>query len=724
MRRLRFPGPSRAAIPGAGIFLILVLSSHLLAQEAPPGSARFAEARAALAAGDAWKARGLFERAIHDGYPPAPGYRALADAWLALDNRLFDARSALERSLAADSTDVEVWYALADVNLRLGGMDAENRARRALEEILRLDPGYRDAWDRWSHLYLDRVGSARVARDLETRLDVDYDPWLALKRIDALCDAGDWEAALAGLERYRSRAVSDPGPVWDYYMGITLTALGRDTEGWRRYRHGLEAAARPDDLAPYFADVEPLLPDADRRAWPEWPVSRQRDYLVTWWNRRDPLPLSDVNERWVEQERRIRFVRTTFQYRKPIDAGGMSELENLRIDLPLRTTRMDGRRMDSRAEIYLRHGAPDMKAGVGDDECGFWSYGREGLPKGRSSFALNFDRQVFGNDCVLRDVPTTPMGLGRFAPGHLDPWDVPRVTDETRLEAAIALGSESFPFRLEDRVPLDVAPAEFAYGPGATELVAYFSVPIGAVANDDGEVRYRKGIVVYDRDWHEVARRTEEMRYVVAGTSDPDGRGEAFLDDLFRLELRPGDYHLAIQVDDRNGRGIGIWKDSLRVRAFQPTRLELSDLVLAGDVRDEGLPRFERYGQVILPIPSRTLVRGQTFHVYYEIYNLRPDRDGRARFRIEYEIRSEHLRRGMVGRLFRGLAGFAGVREEPHGTVIAFAREADLDGRLRPEALSFDTRALPPGTYRLGVTVIGRTASGSRAKATMEFRVL
>ncbi|MGH7571381.1 MAG: hypothetical protein ACREMK_06005 [Gemmatimonadota bacterium] len=62
----------------------------------PPGSATFRIAQAELEAGHPWEARGLFERAIHEGYPKATGYRALADAYLALDNRLFNAREALE----------------------------------------------------------------------------------------------------------------------------------------------------------------------------------------------------------------------------------------------------------------------------------------------------------------------------------------------------------------------------------------------------------------------------------------------------------------------------------------------------------------------------------------------------------------------------------------------------------------------------------------------------
>ncbi|MGH7562813.1 MAG: hypothetical protein ACREK5_00090 [Gemmatimonadota bacterium] len=346
-----------------------------------------------------------------------------------------------------------------------------------------------------------------------------------------------------------------------------------------------------------------------------------------------------------------------------------------------------------------------MKAGVGADECGYWYYRQEGLPEGES-FAVNFGRsgdlrtpaESFGNDCVFSSLPTTEMGLGHFAPGGLEPWDRPRIMEETQVDIAIAQGSDSYPFEIAERIPLDVAPANFSYRPGTTELTVYFSVPVEAVAAGTGQARYRKGLVVYDRDWREITRISEEMRYTLGLARLAEAPGVAFLIDLFRARIAPGEYHLAIQLDDRAGDGIGVWKGPVTVRAFGPRRLELSDLLLAADVRSEGLPRFTRYGRVVMPLPSRSLVRGQPLFLYYEVYNLATGPDGTSRFQIEYSIHSERLDRGAIRRLFRGLAGLVGVRDEPDAVVLAFDREEELgEGDLWPEALSFDTQRSTPG---------------------------
>jgi tetratricopeptide (TPR) repeat protein len=163
-----------------GATLRVLGAAGLVALAAPPAGAQeagaewFAAGQAALARGDAWEAARSFERAIREGYPRAAGYRALADAWLAADNRLFYAREALDHAVAAQPDDVAGWYLLAGVNLRLDGYDAEMRARKAFHEVFRLDPWYRDAWERWSGLYLDTGDLAVVAAILEARLQATY----------------------------------------------------------------------------------------------------------------------------------------------------------------------------------------------------------------------------------------------------------------------------------------------------------------------------------------------------------------------------------------------------------------------------------------------------------------------------------------------------------------------------------------------------------------------
>jgi hypothetical protein len=334
--------------------------------------------------------------------------------------------------------------------------------------------------------------------------------------------------------------------------------------------------------------------------------------------------------------------------------------------------------MDDRAELYLRHGKPDAQDGVGRDECGFWYYRREEAGE-KNSFAVNFRRprghgaraEFLGNDCIYSDLPTTPMGHAHFAPGGLRAWDVERVIDRIDRDMRLALSSDSYAFEPTVRLRVEPEPVNFALPGAETELVVYFATPTA----DSGGARYRKGLAIYDEGWREITRRIEEMDYVTgARPGSAAGSTESFILDLFRARMLPGRYHLALQIDDRESGAVGIWKGQVDVRDFAEGALELSDVVLAAQVTTGGdNTRFNRNGHTVLPLPSRTFLRGQSLFLYYEVYDLSVDEVGGSEFRVDYTVRSTALDRGAVRRLFRAVGGLIGVSEEAEAITLSFA---------------------------------------------------
>lgn len=727
----------------AALLLVALLLAPLPAR-AQEGHDWFERGELALAAGDAWKATDLFERALREGYPEEEGYLALARAWLELDNRLFYARDALDKALAAEPGNVEGWYLLARVNLRLDGGDADARARDAFHGVFRLDPLYRDAWDLWGELYLEPADLRAVADILSEHLDRDYDPELALRRIDVLYDVGEHEAARAEIDRYRRRVKEEERLARiSYYAGVVLAALGDTERGEDYYFNGLAFARTPEDLEPYLADVAPLLSGETLESWEAWPLDRRKEFLMGWWNRRDPLPLNAVNERWVEQQERIRFARESLKWKKPrrkealaLEAGG-------EVGRPSIAIRLDGRPLDDRGAFFLRHGFPDDQADPGRDECGFWYYEREGIESG--SFAVNFGGGLQtrldaasagpglepigfrGNDCTFATYPTTPEGMQHFAPGAGPPLDPLGVREDVVRDAAVALSTDSYRHEIEHRIPVDLSPSNFSYSSDGTEMVLYFAIPLPEIAIEGNHSRYRKGLVLYDADWNEVARQSEEMDAVLTRLPDAGGKaGQWFLVDLFRTRMTPGLYHYALQVDDLQGDGIGVRKGDLDVRRFGATELQLSDPVLsAGVIQGGSVPRFQRYGHTVVPLPSKRFLVDQQVFLYYEVYNLQPDPDRRLSFRVDYTIRSEKLDRSAVERFFGSLKGLVGIREEPESITLSFERTAPFLGRgVWPESVSFDTAALPPGTYTLEIAVVDHAFYDREARRATTFTIV
>lgn len=713
--------------------VVVGMTTPAMAQE--KGTTSFAAGETALAAGDAWEARGHFERAVREGYPEGPGYRALADAYLSLDNRLFDARDALERALEAEPDRLDAWYTLADVNRRLDGGDADPRARQALREIFRRDPFYRDAYRRWSGMYLDRDDAREVAAIFADHLDRDYDAELALRRIRVLHDAGEDEAAREAIEEFRRRVKEER---WlarlSYLTGVVLAALDEPEQGADYYFNGLAFARTDADLAPYHADVEPLLDEGERERWARGALDERRALLQGWWNARDPLPLSEVNERWIEQQRRMRTALEVYQWDKPVAKEKLVELGGRDSGMPAVAIELHGRDLDDRGAFFLRHGAPEETDGPGLDECGFWLYRRAGLPD--EELGVNFTGgsgmlgargQFFGNDCNFTTIPRTARGLEHFAPLGLEGTDLARAQQQALDDFETGLSTDTYEHAVEHVLPVDPAPTNFSYFREGTDLALYFAVPLPEIEVREHLSRYRKGLVLYDAQWGEIARQSDEMRAVVAAGRRDDGEGTWYLVDLFRVRVTPGSYRYALQVDDRLGDGVGVAKGTLRVRHFSPTGLDLSDVVLSSGVAEgRDAARFTRYGYTVVPLPSRRFDRDDPLYLYFEVYNLQPNPDEELAFRVEYTVRSERIDRGAIERLFSGLRGLVGIREEPESITLSFERTAPgRSARVWPEYVSLDTSALPAGEYTLEIDVTDhgfydRTASRSEWFAIVE----
>jgi hypothetical protein len=294
------------------------------------------------------------------------------------------------------------------------------------------------------------------------------------------------------------------------------------------------------------------------------------------------------------------------------------------------------------------------------------------------------------------------MGHAHFAPGGLRAWDVERVIDRIDRDMRLALSSDSYAFEPTVRLRVEPEPVNFALPGAETELVVYFATPTA----DSGGARYRKGLAIYDEGWREITRRGSAA-----------GSTESFILDLFRARMLPGRYHLALQIDDRESGAVGIWKGQVDVRDFAEGALELSDVVLAAQVTTGGdNTRFNRNGHTVLPLPSRTFLRGQSLFLYYEVYDLSVDEVGGSEFRVDYTVRSTALDRGAVRRLFRAVGGLIGVSEEAEAITLSFER--------RGSAVSFDTQELAPGTYTLDVTLTDRHASDRSVHQSRTFTIV
>ena len=209
-----------------------------------------------------------------------------------------------------------------------------------------------------------------------------------------------------------------------------------------------------------------------------------------------------------------------------------------------------------------------------------------------------------------------------------------------------------------------------------------------------------------------VYRQTDEMAYEAAGNQAGEG---LMAPDVLKSDLPPGAYRLEVKSQDRLRGRMGIYQQQVVVEPYGEDRLQISDLELAWRVGAEKTDgKFTKGDLNVVPMPSRTYIKGQSVFVYYEIYNLGKDEFGQTNYSVSYTITSKDTpgRAGSISRLFRWGTG---RREE---LAVTYEQRGAAAQEVEYVELALDEQT--PGRYSLRVS-INDVNSGDTAEKDVTF---
>jgi tetratricopeptide (TPR) repeat protein len=696
--------------------LAFLLARSLAAQSASPPEAETAApiGIAESSRGELASARSHFERGLVLKSRPL---RKLA------------AIRAFREALREDPSSLDVLYEFVDTYLELDGWEGQREARRGLVEILKREPFYRDAYDRWQSLYVSTRENAEVAEVFRTRLERRFDPSLAARCAALYIQNSSLDELDELLANWRSREA--PGALYSYYRARWLFLLGRDAEAPATYQEGLRSARDDADLAPYRQDLAPLIPLGEEpRSFAS--IKHEAVEIGKFWDVRDPLPFSPVNERLAEQYRRIEEARKRYLWKKPIAKASTIGETIDDLGRPSFDTQLEGRSLDDRGTVYLRHGEPDVRQlaiGPGGNSSTsafgageYWRYERGDLPDGRLQvhFKLMDGPLARGNDMVYSILPTTDIGAANVPVGHAG--------SEGVEQTLLFLETDSYAFDYgKSFFPLTLSTVTFRNreDPALTD-VFFVATPAGQVGHGEGEE-----VELVARVKLHSGARTEEvtaMDTVLATARDIAGVGGVSRFSIAtQLSTAPGERSYGVQLDVFPTEAYGVARGELAVPSYAERELQLSDLMLAASVTSsttdegEGGQRVVRAGHELEPLPAGRQRPGRPVHVFYEVYDLARDVDGKSRYRVRYRIVGEDRDRpGFFERIFGSRD--EGVRSTGANEVsLAFDNERPSSSDRQVETISLDFSQLPAGRYSIEVTVEDLLGGGAaRRKAALE----
>jgi GWxTD domain-containing protein len=573
----------------------------------------------------------------------------------------------LERATELRPQRADLQLALARAYWQAGFL---KQARKRYERAVSLAPnqaearmGLGNAWRRDWLKYLERRSLDMACEHYTAcgRLEpARVDAWLLLSALQV--ERGDLKAARAavdralGADRTRAEALLAGGSV--------------------RWRQGEVAAADSlfrlaigrlrKSVRDRLEDIAPLATERDTMIARQLSATGRTEFVRRFWREHDPDLASTENEAQLEYWARV--AQAFFLFYDPAR-----------------------REWDQRGEVYVRYGPPKEANynPIGTSLYGYRSGGNVAFPL--NVLVWNYPElgmSVVMNDRMLSERYEMPVSMVR----DMDPLPEP---DSLRARDVVATHGLRgvFPVLPPQAVKLEVRSqlALFEGGSGGARLFAGVSAP--GSPSDTATAEF----VLLDSSYTEVARFRRPL-----GPSACEA-GELRVAD-FDTPIAPGEYMAGMSV--RNGARRGAARERVTL-ATPDGSLAMSDLVVTC-----GVPTSPPDVVRLDPNPSGRVAAGDPLVAYFEVYHLARGDDGLGRFEYETTVRSAQRDRRMW------FQRWLSPRRE--GSGLGVTRQDRVLGTVRRQYVSVPVHDLPPGRYRLDVTVRD-VLTGDERRRSAEF---
>ena len=258
-----------------------------------------------------------------------------------------------------------------------------------------------------------------------------------------------------------------------------------------------------------------------------------------------------------------------------------------------------------------------------------------------------------------------------------------------------------------------------------SSLEVYFGIPpeqISLENVDDRVVRMtiERTIVLADAKGDSIYRKKDELVFEGEVVKNQD-RG--LFVELASLDVPPGHYTLGVKLADRVSGRWGMYRQQVEIPTFEDS-LAVSEIEMAWNISDTSqtsqTSKFTKGELVVIPSPTRSFNLHQDANLYYEVYNLKLDEFGQAKYRVTYTIHpnvagSTTVAGVVIGGLRRLFAG----AKKPEFTI---SYERIVNATEEPVFFELETESLKPGLKMVEVA-IDDLNSGQRVNRQAVFNV-
>lgn len=464
-----------------------------------------------------------------------------------------------------------------------------------------------------------------------------------------------------------------------------------------------------------FDDMKYIVSDDEYDAYTSLTSPEEyRDFFHKMWLSRDPMPAAQVNQRLAEHYRRLRFAEQNYAF-----DGFRTWFNSPDRSTYLKYTKVYflNHEFNDKGLVFIRQGPPDdtaLSVGQGSNPNESWRYYKT-PDRNELTFHFVIADNAVGNNWRLTPILTDPAMLeerlhwGPIYMRMLTASNTERLNYENEMadqsvqSVKVGLNSDRHTWHAKiEPLAMSFYTAAFKGSAGRGSLELYYAIPVNQLLKDHeperGALLLEKAAVLHDMAWNELERVDKQ---IALNPQSSRQFSHGLFIDSYQFTAAPDSYRVAFHArqNEVTPNRLGGFTLETFLPDFAENKLSVSDLILAFNISpaSEAGP-LTKNGLAILPNPYKQFSLAKPVQLYFEIYNLTLDREGKAKFAIEYTVQALKTKQG-------GLSGIFGGGSKTK-ISLAFDREASAPDTF--EQIGLDLSAAKPGEYELTVTVTDR----------------
>jgi len=692
-----------------------------------------------------------FKKAVKEDKTLVDGYIQMGRVYLRMDKKK-DARKAFEKAVKLDSDNAEIHYymGLSHVEkvrlakIRRGKIkDMFKKQHDAFQRAIDLDPNHHDAHYRLGLAYetlLDDLSGAIPLYFKQAAVTPSHRE--ALQHLSQACiKTEQFEHGVDLFKQLGEMHGDETNPV---FSGFAAQVRAYDFQSKKQESRALQA------YETYLASLEKIDPDestlyrdltlvAPKEILEQYGKASDEVKTEIWrqyWAARDPDPSTAVSERLTEHYRRVMYARQNFskgkqpwdqrgeiyiRYGEPDDRqhfvfrSGSNVMQNY---MPTGNSKIDAVRETNRYQYQLNvtNGETNTLWEASEDPLGGLLQETRGSSYATESWVyVPYNMEIFFTDQMSNGNYDFPL-LETQLPSSANDFGLSNspgfrfmTSPRQRVAALIKKQPESYRFDYGGEPLVFVFDlVTFKGTDGQAQVEVAYSVP----SNQLGDASDGQGMETWLSS--RIALQDETLRHIVGTTktNGPIGRPlqEGSKDQIqlqtaaFSFQAPAGTYRSSMAVRDSVTQRIGIYVKPLTVRDYNTDSVQISDIKLASLIIPQETPSpFTRNGLEITPHPAHIYPQSQPVYLYYEMYNLSQDTDGRTSYQTSLEITAKEKQSNIAWRLLSSIGRLVTRSSNDQSVLLTFEGEGTNPNEHM--YTSIDTTDLPKGTYTLNLTI-------------------